>query len=323
MTEAVNPKKSSMSALLGGIAWVGILAGSSRGGVPIGTIEQLFLLAPLVVVPLGLVLAAMPQRLGEDPLPYRAACFLQPIAAAGAVASFWFEPGIPAAVLAFGWFLVCGLVGFSGLIRLLQGKRFHAEELCFDVGLSYLPIGGAWLFLSRLGATMLGVEEPIKLLTAVHFHFTGFAVPLIAGATGRFLAKASPLTRRLFRFVAAGVIGGTPLIAAGFVFSPILKVVSVVFLATSLMALSGLMVFAVLPRVRHPIAKSLLVLSAASLVAGMALADAYAIGEFTGKFWISIPQMARTHGLINGLGFTLCGLMAWSLIQGEAPCCQH
>jgi hypothetical protein len=45
----------------------------------------------------------------------------------------------------------------------------------------------------------------------------------------------------------------------------------------------------------------------------MALAAAYAAGVALETYWLSIPTMARTHGLLNGVGFTLCALLAHTL----------
>ena len=35
--------------------------------------------------------------------------------------------------------------------------------------------------------------------------------------------------------------------------------------------------------------------------------------------WVSIPQMARTHGVVNALGLSVCGLLGWRLTERE-PC---
>jgi hypothetical protein len=57
----------------------------------------------------------------------------------------------------------------------------------------------------------------------------------------------------------------------------------------------------------------LLGVSALSLVIGMMLVGAYAVGEYTERYWLVIPQMARFHGTANALGFALCGLSGWTL----------
>src|SRR5207249_1096301 len=60
-------------------------------------------------------------------------------------------------------------------------------------------------------------------------------------------------------------------------------------------------------------AKILLIVASLSIVLGMVLAGAYAVGEFTEKPWLSIPQMAVWHGIANAWGFSTCGLLAWVL----------
>ena len=61
----------------------------------------------------------------------------------------------------------------------------------------------------------------------------------------------------------------------------------------------------------------LLGISALSLTAGMTLVAAYAIGEFTQRDWLLIPQMTRFHGTANALGFALCGLLGWTLASNQ------
>ena len=179
-----------------------------------------------------------------------------------------------------------------------------------EAGLLYLPVGGIWLVLSRLGETPLALGEPIILLTAVHFHYAGFAASVLAGATGRALPSAGGL----FRIVALGVTGGTFLVAVGFLLSPAFKVAAIVLFVASLLALAVFSGIAV-RQVRRRAARALVGISMASLVVGTILAAAYGIGEFTGDLPIDIPQMARWHGPLNGIGFTVCGLLGWVLVE--------
>ena len=39
----------------------------------------------------------------------------------------------------------------------------------------------------------------------------------------------------------------------------------------------------------------------------------YAIGEYRGVPWPSIPEMVRLHGTVNALGYGLLGTWAWTL----------
>ncbi len=306
-----NRLRRFASVLLGGLAWLMVVAGSAAGWFVLGTTELLFLLAPLVIVPLGLEFLRRHGDTGSSAV-YFAVCLLQPRGAALAVASFFLPQGRTAAGLACAWLLVCILVGLNGAILVLRGAFRSLERACFAAGPIYLVVGGAWLVLSRLGATPASFAEPIVLLTAVHFHYTGFALPLVAGATGRTLDLPPPRAPRLFRLVALGILAGPILLAAGFVFSPLLKVCAAVLLAAATIGLSGLLVVA-LPRAHSRPAQALLVTAAGSLGAAMALAGVYAVGEFTQRYWLLIPQMARFHGVANGLGFTFCGLLAWTL----------
>jgi hypothetical protein len=57
---------------------------------------------------------------------------------------------------------------------------------------------------------------------------------------------------------------------------------------------------------------------AVSLVATMALACTYALGEFVGRPWVTVEWMARTHGIANAFGFALPGLLALT-IAAPAP----
>jgi YndJ-like protein len=59
--------------------------------------------------------------------------------------------------------------------------------------------------------------------------------------------------------------------------------------------------------------------SPATILAGMTLACVYAFGKFLGKNWIFIPAMARAHGLLNGIGFVLVGLLGWIIELTEIP----
>ena len=43
----------------------------------------------------------------------------------------------------------------------------------------------------------------------------------------------------------------------------------------------------------------------------MVLSGAYAVADFAGSEALTIPQMARTHGILNAVGFCLTGLLGW------------
>ncbi len=63
----------------------------------------------------------------------------------------------------------------------------------------------------------------------------------------------------------------------------------------------------------NPRGRRLLAVSAASLLAGMVLAGLYGVGEYIHRPWLDILRMIHSHGVLNALGFTLCGLTGWHL----------
>ena len=269
----------------------------------LGPIEILFLLAPVAVVPLALRLTAFP----ADATPALwAARRLQPWAALAVVASFFVHRGAVAGALAGVWVVVTVLVALHGLARLPRSATMADLGVC--AGCLMLPIGGGWLVLSRLGLGVLGFEEPLILLTAVHFHYAAYATLVLVGNVGRAVHGG-----RVFGVIAGGAIAGPPLLAAGITFSPLLEVVAAGIVALAVCGLGALTLMSVVPQA-PPAARALLALSSVSAFAAMALALAYAVGEVTSHPVISIAQMARIHGPLNALGFVLAGLVGWTLL---------
>ncbi len=299
------------SALLGAVVWLVQAGLSATGYYPAKAIELLFLLGPLMVVPLGLAVIETLSFPTETGLFIRVARFLQPVGATVAAASFVLPAQIMAGGLALPWLAVTVCTGLSGVRRLLQGRFGPIEEACFTASLLYLPVGGLWLVMSRAGGGFLGFKEPIVLLTAVHFHFSGFAAPIIAGATGSLIGRTPSVRRLIYSVACLGVIASPALLAAGFVLLPALKLVSAFILAFSLTVIAVLTLI-LATKVSQKLARMLLMLSAGSAIAGMALAATYSAGEFTSHEIISIPTMALSHGAINGFGFGLCGMIAWT-----------
>ena len=303
------------NAIAGGIVWAALALGSALGFFRLGMIEILFLLGPLVVVPLGLELA---MRLGhgeQDQPPPRYARRIHLPAALCVAASFWFPPGTASAILALPWFCFGCFLGFRGLVRFFRGGFKSFQEICVIVSFCYLPIGCAWLIASRYGLNPMGFQEPIVLLTAVHFHFAGFAAPLMTRAACDAVREACIRTQKLFIVVATGVLAGPGMLAAGFVIGPRLKLAAALLLAASEIGLA-LFFLAALPSVRPRLAQALIALSAASVLFAMVFAGIWAVGEFPLQPFVHLAQMAKFHGTANALGFTLCGLLGWTLSDG-------
>jgi hypothetical protein len=302
-------------ATVGAGVWAGMAVLARMGTARIGEIELLFLFAPLVIVPLGMELQRV---MGAGGWCVDLARRLQPIGAAAAVVSICLAPGRTAALLALGWMAVCGLMVWSGLAALWRlgwenraggsPASTRVVKIAGAVGRIDLVVGGAWLVASRLGMRPMGIQEPIGLLTAVHFHYAGFATATTAAATLRFVEahKAS----RWLRAIVLLVMGMPFVVAVGFVVSPTLKMVAGVLFSASV---AGLAVFlrGCGKRASDAMARVLLQVAAGTVFAAMALAGAYAVADFRGSDALTIPQMARTHGILNAVGFSLPGLLGW------------
>jgi len=159
----------------------------------------------------------------------------------------------------------------------------------------------------------MGFQEPIILLTAVHFHYTGFSSATILSAV---LKAGKRITAPLKSF-ALLVLFVPFILAAGFVYSPFLKMAAGVAMVV---AMSGLAVIQLLlaGSVASRVARAYLWVSSFSVAAGMGVAGIYAIGDWLHRDWLVIPQVAQTHGVLNALGFSLCGILGW-LIELSPP----
>ncbi|HXZ10876.1 MAG TPA: YndJ family protein [Candidatus Sulfotelmatobacter sp.] len=307
------------SAAMGGIIWCGLAAANLANRVNLSWIELLFLFAPLVIVPLGLELTAQVDAERKPGGFERVARYLQFPAALSVVGSFFFSRTISATAFVLPWLVFCAFLSLAALVRIARGALSRLDRTCTVAAFLYISIGATWLAASRMSLTPIGFQEPIVLLTAVHFHYAGFAAPLLARSTARALAvgKENREVPGIFKLVGAGVLLGPALLAAGFVIGPRLKLVAALVLPVSeiALAISFLAVLRTIPRAG---AKLLLSVAAASALFSMALAAVWAVGEFPLQPFVHLDQMAHLHGTANAFGFTLCGLLGW-ILAGPSP----
>lgn len=296
-----------------GVALVGLAAWACFvGGIQPAPPEAFLLLAALSIVPLGGQLAA-----GESPRrPLRLALLGQPGAAVLMAASLAQNSGLQAATLVIPWLLVTLLVGLEGARRLRDGP-WTLPEMVEATGLAYLAIGGVWTVATRLGLRPLGFPNVIVVMTAVHFHYAGFVLLLLASRVVREYRGPLGVTAAL------GSVAGVPLVAIGITESQLglglttprlLEVTAAVVMASSAILVgflqAGLAVRGSMPM----IPRFLLFASGLSVLVPMCLAVAYAGGAFMSRVWVDILQMFQFHGAFNALGFSLLGLLGWSLL---------
>jgi hypothetical protein len=225
-----------------------------------------------------------------------------------ATVSFFQPAGPSAASLAGAWFLVCVWFALEGLRRVLRYRAQSFTQFCFAAGEAYLIVSGTWFVASRLGLQPIGFQEPIVLLTAVHFHFAGFLSAVFAGLTYERLRETrwgKPL-----RVALASVVAGPGLLGLAFLVGPKLKLAAVILIVVGQFGLATGMIRVAFGKV-NSVARAMLIFSSGCVVAGMVLAASWALGEFPLQAFVELGRMERVHGTLNAIGFGICGLIGW------------
>ena len=312
------------SVILGFLAWIiGLFA------IQPDWCATLLLFGALVVVPLGLALIDDLSRWGIA-LACSPSC-------RGSISSALsrcspLSRSTPASApghLALPWLGFTTLVALLGFIRLVRDGYRTAAGIATSAAMIFLAIGGGWTLASRWGMEPMGFREPIVLLTGAHFHFAGFALPILTGLA------AGTLRNTRARLAVAGVVVGVPFVAVGITVGksiPVVELSAAWFLAITCLLVVGLQWELAVRTTGWPECL-LFALSGLALLAGMSLAAVYALSTFQGAYWLTIPQMIPWHGTLNALGFALPGLLAWHIarmrgtelqmvlsVLGEVPC---
>lgn len=271
----------------------------------------ILLFAPLVLVGPALQLVAAALREAPERRIVWLARWLQWPAAVSLAISFAFPQGPAAGALAVPWLCVTLLLAASGTLALWR-KRLRVDgNLGIAAALVLVAVGGGWAVLSRAGMRPQEFSHTIVLLTAVHFHYAGFVLPLLAGMTVNSLNVDGP-PRFVDRLMLLSIVAGVPLVGVGISLSGAIEVAAAMLLTLGCCLLAVRQVHAAF-RFRDSIRMTLLLVSSLALVSAMVLAAVYAWGEFTGAAWIDIPTMIRTHGAFNAFGFAACGIAGHAL----------
>lgn len=231
------------SSTAGFVVWLLLLVAPTAETTHLELIHKVVLFAVLVIVPLALSLVPS----NDDSRLYRIVVMAQPFAAALTVVSFFFEMGLVAAILSSAWLIFAALIALLGVTRLLSRPLLPLPELSIDAGLLYLPVAAGWLVIYRCGIQPFGFGETIILLTVAHFHFAGFAAPIIAGMSGRVLATRT-YPRKIFAASVFAIVFAMPLVAAGITFKALLGLIGTVLLSIGLVMLAVLTIGWVRPR---------------------------------------------------------------------------
>jgi YndJ-like protein len=232
-----------------------------------------------------------------------------PQAAVATAASFYSASPLLSGGLGIPW-LVFAMALVAGRIwRTVRIRSLRFDSWCALAAFLYLAIGAVWFLASRLGLSPIGFREPIVLLTAVHFHYAGFAAATLVRALSR-IPRRGTIPALLFRAAAAGALAGPAFLAAGFMIGPRVKLVAALLLAAGEIALAGCFIGSI-REIGQIDSRLLLMASAASVLISMCFAALWAIGEFPRQPFLDLARMAAWHGSLNAFGFTFCGLAAF------------
>lgn len=304
MSRSGGPGDRELAAL--GVGWLVAVAGAGVGVISLSLVDQVVLLAVAVVLPLALggrawwwAVAAGAALIG----------FLMPVGPAGLLAC----PFLVVTLIRLAERLSTArpaLGGHSGRVftwRLAVGAEVLAT--------AYAAVAAIFLVLSRFGVEPLGLREPIVELTAVHYSFAGTAALVLA-------AHALDHAGRGWRGAAVVAVALTaaapPVVAFGFATKAALpQVGGAVLMTLGVWLTATLQLRRAVTSRGTPALAGLLTISGLAVWAPMVLAVAWAAGQHWAVPMLSIPDMARTHGVANAFAFALGGLLARRLGPSE------
>jgi hypothetical protein len=277
--------------------------------------QALLLFAALVLVPLALELLADDEEAPPAARGFKVVSRVQLPAGLLLGLACWLPPGLAA----LPWALLTFLLAAIGIGRLRRGGfGREMDRLCADVALGFSAVGGMWVLADRSGYSPLGFSPAIVSLTAVHFHYAGLILPLVAG-----LVQREVFFLRLASRAAVGVILGVPAVAAGLTATQLGWGLSLERAAGCGLALAGMAVAILQVRIalegRFSLPNRILLgAGGGALFIGMVFAVMYALrGTFAGAAWLDLPQMRLIHGTINAVGFGLGSVLGWRRLAQE------
>lgn len=311
-TDAEAPARRA--ALVVGVLWCAARITLAPNPYDVSWAHALLLLAPAVILPLlhGLWM----QHFGTATSRWfprgRGLCAWWAVAILTLVASEAFDPGPLAIAAALPW---AGLVAVYGLEVVLVAARSRRIPVlpatwCAAAAALLGVIGVAWLIFDHAGIRPLDLHSEIVLLTAIHFHFAGMALPLVtAQCLGDRRDPAAWGTALL-------VTGGVPSVAVGITATQLGAPPIVEALAAWSMAVGALVVaFQLLLAGRRArgFESSLAWIASISLCFGMTLACLYAARHWLKLDWLDIQWMRGVHGSSNAIGFGVCAAVSVAL----------
>lgn len=296
---------SLTGSLLGFLIWLGAITALRPKPLEPDWGVGLLLLSPLVIAPQLLRISHVVQgTLLPTGVSFLGATLL--------AVSFCMERSVLAAVASVGWLLVTSYLAVHATKNFWTNRSRSVSDMAQAAGWIFLPVGAMWASFDRYGLRPLDFDTAIVLLTAIHFHYAGFVLPILTGLA------AGPINTRLARVACYAVILGTPLVAVGITATQLgwpvtLETVAAVVMSIAAVTSAIVQLQAAMRSELSNRSCALLQFSALSLCGGMVLAAAYGLRYFLPLEWLTIERMRVSHGTINAIGYGFLGTVAWSL----------
>lgn len=243
-------------------------------------------------------------------------------AVAGLAVALLLDTGPVAAVLVMPWVAASGATMVVAMRRAGPWADWRLEDGVAVLASAYAVVAAGALSASRLGASPFGVTEPIVALTAVHYTYAGSGALVLAGLAGAAPVGAAGRSGRSRTGEAAVVLTGAapPVVALGFLVGhPLPQIGGAVLMTIGVWLTASLQLASAARGDVDGATRVLLSVSGLAVWVPMVLAVAWAAGQHVDVPALSIPAMARTHGVANALGFTLCGLAGHRLARRPRP----
>ena len=308
----------SIFAAIGSLLWLFLALVASPGELAgFWFLGETLLFAPLIIIPLGLSLISQSDRQGKHPWIWNMAVLFHWPGALGSIVALYTDAPTLKVMGATLWCAQTVIIGVFGLWRWFWSGFVALEENVINLGCLYLSVGGFWL-LAHSANWSLGFDNFIVLLTAMHFHYAGFASPVIAGLVGRLVPASARTARRLYAMAALFIGLAPPLVGIGISGSPAVEMASAIALATGVLLLSGIILLRIVMGIEHGVGRLLLMLSAMGALFPMLYAVRYALGELSGQQVLDLKTMVAWHGWANAYVFVGAGMLGFAMIRPSA-----
>ena len=241
----------------------------------------------------------------KETLAYRSACWI------GGVSWFVFTL----------WMFIIGGTSLWHFITTLINNRTTKQRVPWESfpvagGWLLIAVGGLWFISLIVGKSPWDYDLRFTMLTALHFHFAGFALPVLISQLIHFSQKNNLAVTNLLIITCPILLVSIPFVGIGIAYSPTMEIIASISLLTCCILMAVCQVYCAGFMKSH--GGWLLSISATALIASSIMAIIYSVGEYTGNQSLSIPIMIVSHGTLNSLGFSLLGLVGWTICQKKS-----